>query len=186
MRAVLLDCKSRLEAAGIRPAAYRGGHYAYHPFMNRLLVENGVYVDCSCAPGMNEPGREAVWTHAAASADYLPENPRAPAGGQPRSAVFEIPIGSDGEGAAYRNLLHVEQSELDNLLRIWDVLRSRARQLGRPQIVHALFHTGSVARPEWLDRYRRFLDLVPRRGGAFVNALEAKALFDAGRTEAAA
>ena len=178
MRAVFLDCKTRLESAGIAPVAYRGGHYAYHPSMNRLLAENGVFIDCSCAPGLNEPSREAIWTHGPASGDYLPENPRQSPAGQRRSPVFEIPIGSDRDGAAYRNILHVEQSDLDNLMRIWDALLARARLERRPQIVHALFHTGSVGRPEWLDRYRRFLDFVPKRSGAFVGASEAKAIFD--------
>jgi len=186
MQAMFAECKGRLQAAGIEPVAYRGGHYAYHPFMNRLLPENGVFIDCSCAPGLNEPTREAIWTHAATSADYLPENPRLPSSGQRRSSVFEIPIGCDGEGAAYRNLLHVEQSDMANLTRIWDVLRARADREGRPQIVHSLFHTGSVGKPEWMERYREFLAMVPRRGGVFVTTLEAKQIFEGLRQGAAA
>ncbi len=186
MQAMFVDCKNRLEAVGIKPVAYRGGHYAYHPFMNRLLPENDVYIDCSCAPGLNEPTREAIWTHAGLSADYLPENPRLPAAGQKRSSVFEIPIGCDGEGAAYRNLLHIEQSDLPNLTRIWDVLRARTDQTGAPQIVHSLFHTGSVGKTEWIERYRAFLEMVPRRGGEFVTTMEAKEIFDGLRRVAAA
>lgn len=162
-----------LEAGGIRPAAYRGGHYAYHPFMNRLLEANEIYADYSCCPGMDFPEREAIWTEAAMSAAYLPENPRQPWRGQRRSAILEIPIGSDGAGAAYRNILHVEMSDLDNLLRIWDAIVSRAEAEDKPQIVHCLFHTASVGKPEWLERYRRFLDAVPDRHGQFVTTDEA-------------
>lgn len=178
MQAMFIDCKQRLEAAGIKPVAYRGGHYAYHPFMNRLLPENDVFIDCSCAPGLNEPSREAIWTYAALSANYLPENPRLPAAGQQRSSVFEIPIGCDGMGAAYRNLLHVEQSDMQNLSRIWDVLLARADQQRTPQIIHSLFHTGSVGKSEWIERYREFLEMVPRRGGEFVTTQEAKQIFE--------
>ena len=137
------DCKQRLEAAGIEPVAYRGGHYAYHPLMNRLLADNGIFIDCSCCPGLNEPSREAIWVAAEQCAYYLPENPRLPTGGQERSPVLEIPIGSDGAGSAYKNILHVEQSELENLQRIWAVLLARGDQEQRQQVVHCLFHTGS-------------------------------------------
>jgi hypothetical protein len=186
MEAMFVDCKERLEGAGIEPVAYRGGHYAYHPFMNKLLPENGVFIDCSCAPGLEEPTREAIWTHAALSADYLPDDPRLPAAGQRRSSVFEIPIGCDGAGAAYRNLLHVEQSDMQNLARIWDALLARADQQGTPQIIHSLFHTGSVGKPEWIERYREFLEMVPRRGGVFVTTQEAKQIFEGQRQGAAA
>jgi hypothetical protein len=186
MRAVFSDCRRRLADAGLRPVAYRGGHYAYHPLMNGLLAASDIWIDCSCSPGLNEPDREAIWTNADASAFYLPDDPRRPSRGQLSSGILEIPIGSDGKGASYRNILHVEKSDLDNLRRIFDAIVARARQQGRPQIVHALFHTGSVGNAEWLERFRRFLDLVPRRGGAFVNATEAKAVFDRLPSEAAA
>ena len=178
VRAMFLDCKARLEAAGISPIAYRGGHYAYAPFMNRLLEETEILVDFSCCPGMDKPDREAIWTHAPLSADYVPENPHEPWAGQPRSRVLEIPIGSDGEGAEYKNILHVEMSELDNLLRVWDAILARAETENRPQVVHCLFHTASVGVPEWRERFRRFLDEVPLRKGQFVTTAEAKALHD--------
>jgi hypothetical protein len=186
VEAMFLDCKHRLEAAGIRPIAYRGGHCAYHPFMNKLLTDNEIYADYSCCPLLEEPTREAIWTEAELSAGYLPENPREPWAGQPRSKVLEIPIGSDGEGAKYRNFLQVEQSDLENLTRIWDTIVARAEAEGRPQIVHCLFHTGSVGKPEWIERYRRFLDMVPKRHGQFVTTLEARLLHERLELEAAA
>jgi len=175
-KAVFEDCKTRLESVGITPVAYRGGHNAYHPFMNRMLEENEIYVDYSCAPGMNRPDREAIWTYAGLSAEYLPENIRAPWEGQRRSNVLEIPIGCDGQGSEYANLLHVEMSGLDNLLRVWDAIVTRAEERGEAQIVHVLFHTASVGVPEWMERYRRFLDIVPNRRGQFVTTVEAKEL----------
>lgn len=184
--AMFLDCRRRLEEAGIRAVAYRGGHYAYHPFMNRMLVDNEIFADYSCCPGLDEPSREAIWTEASFSADYLPENPHEPWAGQRRTRVLEIPIGSDGNGSRYANILHVEMSELDNLLRIWDVLVARAEMEDTPQIVHCLFHTGSTGEPKWIERYRRFLDMVPRRHGQFVTTREAELLHSRLAAEAAA
>lgn len=175
---VFLDCKNRLEAAGITPVAYRGGHYAYHPFMNKMLAEHEIFVDYSCCPTMNKPDREAIWSHASLSADYLPDDVRAPWQGQHRSPIIEIPIGSDGQGAGYANILHVEQSDLDNLTRVWDAIVARAEATGEQQIVHCLFHTASVGVPEWIDRWRRFLDMVPQRKGQFITTAEARALKD--------
>ena len=77
---VFLDCKERLERAGITPIAYRGGHYAYTAFMNELLARSDIFIDCSCSPGANHPRREAIWVHAETSGYYLP-NESAPAGG---------------------------------------------------------------------------------------------------------
>jgi hypothetical protein len=184
--AMFRDCKRRLEEAGIEPVAYRGAHYAYAPFMTPLLEGEGIFIDCSCSPGANRPEREAIWVGAPLTARYLPEDVRAPAAGQKRSRIFEIPIGSDGAGAEYANILHIEQSELDNLTRVWDTLVARARAEGRPYIVHSLFHTGSVGESKWLERFRRFLDMVPRHAGAFVTTREAQRLFDAQRAEVAA
>jgi len=178
MAAMVVECKDRLEAVGIFPVAYRGGHYAYAPFMNRLLERNQILIDCSCAPGMNHPDREAIWTEAKLSGYYLPENPRTPCTGQVRSKVFEIPIGSDGAGSAYANMLHVEQSDLENLKRIWEAIRERARKTDRPQIVHSLFHTGSMGQKELAERFLRFLEFVPENGGAFITTVAAKAFYD--------
>jgi hypothetical protein len=176
MLAMFRDCRRRLEGAGIRAVAYRGGHYAYHPFMNRLLADNDVFTDYSCCPGLNQPQREAIWSESPLSAAYLPEDPRRSWAGQRRSSILEIPIGSDGQGAGYANILHVEMSELDNLTRIWKALVARAEAEDRPQIVHCLFHTGSTGEPSWIGRYRRFLDLVPRRHGEFITGEEAHRL----------
>lgn len=176
--AMFRDCLQRLQSAGIQPVAYRGGHYAYSTFMSELLEEHGIFIDCSCCPDLSQPAREAIWTGAEYSGFYLPEDSRRSAARQRRTRVFEIPIGSDGAGTAYRNLLHVEQSELENLLRVWAAVLERGRRQSRPQIVHVLFHTGSMGRPEWVDRFRRFLDFIPENGGTFVTALEAKSAAD--------
>lgn len=186
IRSVFVDCRHRLEAVGIHPVAYRGGHYAYAPFMNDLLVENEIYADYSCCPGLDEPPREAIWTKSGLSAELLPENPRETWQGQRRTKVLEIPIGSDGKGAKYANILHVEQSDLDNLTRIWDEIVKRAEAEGRAQLIHCLFHTGSMGRPELVERYRQFLDLIPRRHGQFVTTREAALLHDRFVPEAAA
>lgn len=185
MAEMFADCNDRLLSAGLNPVAYRGGHYAYHPLMNDILARHGVLADYSCCPGLNKPDREAIWTEAPLSAALLPQNPRAPWKDQPLTEILEIPIGSDGLGSDYGNILHVEQSELDNLTRVWDTIVARAEAEARPQIVHCLFHTGSVGEPAWLERYRRFLDMVPKRHGQFVTTDEAHQLHGRFSLEAA-
>lgn len=175
--AMFLACKQKLEAAGVRPVAYRGGHYAYHPAMNKLLEDNEIFVDYSCCPKLDFPDREAIWTEAGYTADLLPDNLRRPWPSQRRSRILEVPIGSDGLGTAYANILHIEQSEIDNLERVWDAVVARAEAQHAPQIVHFLFHTASVGEEKWLKRFRQFLDMVPRRRGQFISSAEAQMLF---------
>ena len=183
VRAMFADCHRRLSAGGIRPTAYRGGHNAYAPFMTPLLLEHDIHVDLSCLPGLSKPEREAEWSRGGVTAYRLPEDPRAAPGTGTASRVLEIPIGSDGQGAAYANFLQIEQSELDNHKRVWGVIRDRAQASGEAQIVHLLFHTGSMGRPEWVARFLEFLRFVPGAGGNYVGAVEALRLFE--RREAA-
>lgn len=186
MTQMVAEYQSRLQDAGMEPVAYRAGHYAYHPLMNEVLEQAGLLVDYSCCPGMSKPDREAIWVEAGYSAEFLPDNVREPWAGQHRSNVLEIPIGSDGAGASYENILHIEQSGLDNLRRVWDAVVARAEAAGVPQIVHCLFHTASVGKPDWLERFQRFLDMVPERGGQFVSTREAQrmhASFSAGAAQ---
>jgi hypothetical protein len=186
VREVFADCHRRLVAGGIVPVAYRGGHNAYAPFMNDLLEAHGIRIDLSCLPGLDKPDREAVWTEGGFSAYRLPKNPRqAVAQGVP-SSIVEIPIGSDGAGTDYRNFLQIEQSELDNHQRVWGVIRNRAQREGKAQIVHMLFHTGSMGRPDWVERLIAFLHFVPTAGGAFVGAEEAARYFEQKRDRQAA
>jgi hypothetical protein len=186
VRTVFADCHRRLVEAGIRPVAYRGGHNAYAPFMNGVLAEHDIFIDLSCLPGLDKPDREAVWTRGGTTAYHLPRDPRAAPGEGAASPILEIPIGSDGGGAAYANFLQIEQSELDNHKRVWSVIRERAQKTGEAQIVHVLFHTGSMGRPEWVARFRNFLRFVPTAGGTFASAAEAKAIHDARLAQRAA
>ena len=175
-------CRHKLEAAGLPFTSYRGGHYAYASFMNRLLETNGVHIDLSCSPRLNEPTREAIWVNAGFSGHYLADDPRAEARhGAKLSAVFEIPMGSDGEGTGYSNILHIEQSELENLQRIWRAILKRGEASGRAQIVHCLFHTASTGNPAYIERLKGFLDHARANGGELVRPTEAKTLFDSGK-----
>lgn len=185
VREVFADCHRRLVAGGIVPVAYRGGHNAYAPFMNDFLAEHGIGVDLSCLPGLDKPDREAIWTEGSFSAYALLENPRLAEGQGEPSSIVEIPIGSDGGGTDYRNFLQIEQSELDNHKRVLRVIRDRAQRQGNAQIVHMLFHTGSMGRPDWVERLIAFLRFVPTEGGAFVGAEEAARLFTRQREQRA-
>ncbi|XWN34299.1 MAG: hypothetical protein ROR55_15020 [Devosia sp.] len=186
VREVFADCHRRLTAAGLVPTTYRGGHNAYAPFMNDVLTDHGISIDLSCCPTLNKPDREAVWINGGVTAYRLPDDPRAAPFTGTASPILEIPIGSDGEGADYCNFLQIEQSELDNHKRVWSVIRERAQRSGEAQVVHVLFHTGSMGRPEWVDRFKAFLRFVPTAGGAFVGANEAASVFaDTARANAA-
>ncbi len=186
VREVFADCHRRLVEGGLSPVAYRGGHNAYAPFMNDVLSEHGIAIDLSCLPGLDKPEREAIWTKGSVSAYRLPKDPRAAEGEGGASPIVEVPIGSDGAGTDYRNFLQIEQSELDNHKRVWGVIRDRAQQGGRAQIVHMLFHTGSMGRPDWVERLKAFLRFVPSAGGVFVGAEEAARLFERQRERQAA
>lgn len=174
--ALFLQCKYRLEQSGIAPVAYRSADAAWHPFIQQALAENEIFADYSCFPASNTPSRRALWGHAPLNASYLPENIQAPWRGQPRSNILEIPVGSDGQGGRVENILHIEKSSLDNLTRIWDAIIARAEATAECQIVHCLFHSSSVAVPDWLDRWRRFLDRVPHHQGQFITTADAIAL----------
>lgn len=178
MREVFADGHRRLVEGGLTPVAYRGGHNAYAPFMNDVLLEHDIRVDLSCLPGLDKPDREAVWVDGGLTAYRLPEDPRAAPGTGAATPILEIPIGSDGGGAEYKNFLQIEQSELDNHKRVWATLRERAQRSGTAQIVHVLFHTGSMGRPEWVERFKAFLTFVPTAGGTFVGAVEAAKIFE--------
>lgn len=174
--ALFLQCKHRLEQSGIAPVAFRSVDYAWRPFIQQCLAENEIFADYSCCPGINEPRRQANWMHAPLTASYLPEDILTPWHQQPRTNILEIPIGSDGRGVKAENILHIEKSDLDNLTRIWDAIVARAEATGECQIVHCLFASTSVAVPDWLDRWRRFLDRVPNHQGQFITTADAIAL----------
>ena len=186
VREVFKDCHDRLVAGGIVPAAYRGGHNAYAPFMNAVLAEHGIGVDLSCLPGLDKPEREAIWTKGSFSAYALPEDSRLPEGAGEASSIVEVPIGSDGEGTDYRNFLQIEQSDLDNHKRVLRVIRNRAQHDGQAQIVHMLFHTGSMGKPDWVERLLEFLRHVPTEGAAFIGAKDAARHFTKNRARRAA
>lgn len=179
IREVFFACKQKYSGAEIPCRSYRGGHSAYAPFMNGFMKEADMDIDFSCAPGLNMPDREAIWVEAGLSGYYLASNPRDPSTpDRSHSQVFEIPIGSDGEGAAYGNILHIEQSNLENLMRIWNLIVDRAQAQDTPQIVHSLFHTGSMSQPDNVERFKRFLEFMPANGGVFVTPSEAKIIYD--------
>lgn len=178
---MILDRKADLERAGISPSSYRGGHFAYMTYLTPLLEELGVRIDFSAAPGFNQPAWDAVWTGAPFSSFYLDRaNHLAPPSKAGASKVLEIPLGADGVGTDPVNYLYTDESTLDDLKRVWQVVRDRGAREGRPQIVHSLYHSSSMGRPEVLDKFRQFMDHAAKNGGRFVNPTEAKALHDAG------
>jgi hypothetical protein len=93
--------------------------------------------------------------------------------------VLEIPLGADGLGSANTNYLCTEESDDENLRRVWDAIVRRAESEGKPQFVHMLYHSSSMGIPKFVDRFRRFIDYAAKHEGAFVTPSEAKRLYDA-------
>ena len=175
---VIRDRKADLDHAGITATSYRGGHFAYMDYLTPFLEAERIWIDFSAAPGFNKPAWDAVWTDAPFSAFYLNrENHLRPAANGEASTVLEIPLGADGSGTDPVNYLYTDESTLDDLKRVWDLIRQRATR--QPQFVHSLFHSSSMSRPEVLEKFRRFMDHVAKNGGRFVNPTEAKSAFDA-------
>lgn len=165
IRARVTDCLN----AGIKPQSYRGGIYAYANFLTPLLEELDLLVDYSSAPGFNKPEREASWVGAPTSAAFLcpVDRTHGPGCGHTPSKVLEVPLGSDGIGTDNTNLLFIdfEDTTLEELTRIYDLIASRARLSGRAQVVHFLIHTVTASNPTMQERYCRFLDHARRNGG---------------------
>lgn len=169
-----------LAGAGIRSVGYRGGYYAYTDDLTPLLEAHGMLTDLSCLPGLDAGARYADWRGVPFTSFYLGRDSHRDVGtGVQRSRVLEIPMGCDGHGTEKRNHLYVEASDLDVLEGIWAAILGRAEESGRPQIIHALFHTSSVAIPALLEKFRRFVDHMARNGAEFVTASEAKRRHDA-------
>ncbi len=180
MKSVLRARFQDLAAHGLRPVAYRGGLYAYAPFLTGFLPELGIHIDLSAAPGYGEHWRESSWLGAPYSGYYLDAERRTQPAPPSAAGVFEIPIGADGRGGTNHHFLYVdfEPNGLDRLAQIWDACVARADEEGRPQWIHTLFHTISASRPDMLRRYEEFFEYCLRHGGQVTGAEEAKALYD--------
>ncbi|NPV70820.1 MAG: hypothetical protein HPY55_09280 [Firmicutes bacterium] len=178
----VVECAYRtLSDQGVRPVGYRGGLYAYAPFMTELLESLGLFIDMSAAPGVNEPSKQATWAGAPYSAYYLCRVDKTHGEcGDERSKVLEIPLGADGFGGEQRNVLYVDGDlqDLDNLNRIWDTITGRARNSGTPQIIHFLVHTITASNPSMLERLLRFVDHIDANGGTYVTPTQAKSIYD--------
>lgn len=179
MRRVIRDRKRDLMEAGVTPNSYRGGHFAYMEYLTPFLEEEGLLIDLSSAPGVDKPAWDAVWVGAPFSAYYLcPENRSHGECGHPKSRVLEIPLGSDGLGSENINYFYVEESNDESLKGVWKALLGNGEAEGRPQFVHSLFHTSSMSMPEYVDRFRRFIEFARKNGGVLVAPSEAKRIYD--------
>lgn len=181
MEEVIRRQYSRMTEAGIQPAGFRGGLYGYANFLTPLMEELHLTAEFSAAPGVNRPDREAVWTGVPDTAFLLcPDDKLYVAPGCRKSGILEIPLGWDGEGTENENYLYVDYdlSSLENAKRIWDKILERGGREGRPQIIHTLFHTFSMADPAMVERYTRFADYMRETGGVPVSSAEARRHFE--------
>jgi hypothetical protein len=175
---VIRERKADLVNAGITPTSYRGGHFAYMEYLTPLLDAEELLVDFSCAPEFNEPRWDAVWVGSPFSAYYLCPDDRVKTDCATPSRVLEIPVAADGLGWSPTNYLYTDESNDEDLRRVWQAVRDRAEKEGAPQVVDMIFHSSSMHRPEIVERLRSFMDHVASHGATFVTPLEAKQIYD--------
>lgn len=179
VKGVIRERKADLIRAGLPATCYRGGLNAYMNYLTAVLEEEELLIDFSCAPGFNQPKWDAVWAGAPRSAWYLAAENYQRASAGPRSKVLEIPLGADGLGEAPINYLYTEESDDENLRRVWEAILTQADRAQRPQFVHILYHTSSMGIPKFRDRFASFMTYAASHQGVFVTPAEAKRLYDA-------
>jgi hypothetical protein len=157
MAPVIRNMAAGLRQAGLSPAAYRGGFMAFGPAVIPLLEQNGLQLDCSCAPGRH------LVTNGQLVSDWrgAPENiyrldyqdHRKPG----TSRVLELPLG-----------VYIERQ---SLLGVWKTCRALARREGETMVA-VLAHTYDFA--SWKMRLKiRAALAVCRLYGNFISVREA-------------
>ena len=95
-----------------------------------------------------------------------------------RKAVFEIPLGWDGQGTDLtENYLFHERSTLKKMSRIWNAIVKRGEQTGSPQFVGFLCHTFSMGNARLRTQCENILSYMQEHSGIPVSASEGKRLY---------
>ncbi|WP_265975686.1 hypothetical protein [Brucella intermedia] len=189
MRDVILSRASKMKAAGLPVAAYRGGYHGFTPEIGEILKLAGIEIELSCAPGIVWPEKAASWGDAPRSAYYMsPSQQSVVAEPGDADALFEIPWAWDevAPGTSRRfvvgeNYMINEFSNLDAMKRVWDAVVDRSSRLQERQIVSMVCHTYTMGKPEFEERLMSILDYVSAQQGQIVSPTRAKAIFDESR-----
>lgn len=187
MRDVITSRVQKMQAAGLRLAAFRGGYHGFTPEIGAIMKDVGIGIDLSCAPGIVWPQKAAAWGGAPVSAYYMSADRQSvPAAPDEAAPLFEIPWAWDGltPGTARRfvvgeNYLINEFSTVPAMQRVWDAVQRRAKEAGAPQIVSMVCHTYTMGQPEYEERLASILAHIGQSGGSFVSPTRARAIYDA-------
>lgn len=165
-----------LRRAGLSVMTFRSGYCAFSSAVIPILETHGLTFDLSAAPGIYNSERGVDWRGGPDTAqpidrrDYRASPPAEP------SAVITIPMGWDGDGHTYAgHYLFNELNEEDDLMRVCETVRFRARVRATRQVVLFLCHSYGMCDPKWSAQAARFLD---RTRDALAGASDVRALIE--------
>lgn len=180
MESIIKDRASYMKGKKLPFAAFRGGFFGLTDDIVKVLKKVGIKVDLSCAPGIVCPERAADWSNAPASGYYLSEESYRQSDDKPgRDAIFEIPLGWDGQGIDInRNYLFHERSTYKRMCNVWEMILARSRKNNCPQFVNFLCHTYSMRNTRLRTRCESILSYMRDHNGIPVTTTEAKRIYD--------
>jgi hypothetical protein len=179
MERILKEKIEFMREKGLPCAAFRGAFFGLTEQIVGALTRLGVEIDLSCAPGIVLPERAADWADAPASGYYMSRKSyRRPTRSPGGKAVFEIPLGWDGQGKDLtENYLFHERSTLKKMSGVWNAIVKRSEQTGSPQFVGFLCHTFSMGNARLRTQCENILSYMQEHGGIPVSASEGKKLY---------
>ena len=161
-------------------SAFRGTFFGMTNDIASSLRKAGVTIDVSGAPGFVLPESAANWRTAPTSGYYMSDDSYLITSSKPKkNALFEIPLGWDGEGTDLsRNYLLHERSTYMKLCRVWDAIVERSKQGKCPQFVNFLCHTSSMRNTRLRNQCENILNYMKDNNGIPVTAREAKSIYN--------
>lgn len=176
MRTVLEDLQETMNRVNLSPNSFRSGYFGRNDELTEVLLDLGLTVDYSAAPGYQEPSVDSDWREAPSNGGFLQLGNAASYG--PRNAtstsVFMIPLGWDGKGGSFsKNYLFNEAADLETLKKVWLAIRDRLEIETRPLFVQYLFHLSAMVEPRFIQRVEDFANYLQANGGIFINGSEA-------------
>lgn len=146
----------KLDEAGLKSPAFRGGYMTFSPKTIPILEENGIFLDFSCVPGRHLMHGDLLVTDWRGAPDNFYrlsyEDHRKPGD----SRVTEIPLG-----------IYIE---IESLFNIWRKAR-RLRKRGGTVVVSVLAHSYDFSSFKMRLKLKLAL-LILKKYGRFINAKE--------------
>lgn len=163
---------------GLPIAAFRSGTFSFHRAVPPMLAEAGIDVDLSAGPGLFDHQRNVAWPAESADPHHYARQ---------GVAILGVPLGWDGGGCDLnKNYLFNERMDMAGLKRVFDAIRRRAEQSGRPQLVYFLAHGFGIADHAWRAQALSFVRHATAHGARLVTARQALQLHPIAEIEATA